>query len=160
MSTDEKMGDEIVARLKLDVRALTLLYESDADLRPVLERSFLESQDSYVTRFTSLLQRRRPSEDGGNVPIALGEIVLAAFLTIVGLAAFVPVLAGLSTPQQWLGYFSSALAPSSANRPLYFWVPPLDFLFSAMLLLGAFYSLRRASKSLKNAGMILESGRS
>ena len=154
------MGDEIVARLKLDVRALTLLYESDADLRHVLEKSFLESQDSYVMRFMSLLQFRRPSKDGGNVPIAMGEIVLAAFLTIVGLAAFVPVLAGLSTPQQWLGYFSSALAPSSANGPLYSAVPLLDFVFSAMLLLGAFYSLRRASRSLKNAGMILESGRS
>jgi hypothetical protein len=156
---DEKMGDEIVARLQLDVRALTLLYESDADLRPVLERSFLESHESYATRFVSLLQPTRHPEDRGSVPIALGEIVLAAFLTIVGLAAFVPVLAGMSTPQQWLGYFTSALGPS-ANGPLSFGVPLLDFVFSAMLLLGAFYSLRRASKSLKNAGMVLESGRS
>jgi hypothetical protein len=36
-------------------------------------------------------------------------------------------------------------------------VPLLDFLFSAALLLGAFYSLRRAARNLKNAGMILES---
>lgn len=160
MSRDEKPGDEVVARLKLDVKALTLLYESDVDLRPVLERSFLESQDAYVTRFVSLLQSRRPSGDDGSLPVALGEIVLASFLTIVGLAAFVPVLAGLSTPQQWLGYFSSALGPSPTARPLYFGVPLLDFIFSAMLLLGAFYSLRRASRNLKNAGMILEPGRS
>jgi hypothetical protein len=99
LSTDEKATDELVSRLKLDVKALTLLYESDADLRPVLERAFLESQDGYVTRFVGLLQSRRPPEDGGNLPMALGEIVLASFLTIVGLAAFVPVLAGLSTPQ-------------------------------------------------------------
>jgi len=160
LSTDEKTGDEIVSRVKLDVRALTLLYESDADLLPVLERAFLDSQDSYVVRFMRLLQSRRPKEEDGNLPVALGEIVLASFLTIVGLAAFVPVMAGLSTPQQWLGYFSSALAPSSTNGPLYFGVPLLDFIFSAMLLLGAFYSLRRAAKNLKNAGMILESGRS
>jgi len=160
LSKDEKAGDEVIARLKLDVKALTLLYESDAGLRPVLERSLVESQDAYLMRFVSLLQTKRPSEDGGNIPVALGEIVLAAFLTIVGLAAFVPVLAGLSTPQQWLGYFSSALAPSPTAGPLYFGVPLLDFVFSATLLLGAFYSLRRASKNLKNAGMILESGRS
>jgi ABC-type uncharacterized transport system YnjBCD permease subunit len=160
LNKDEKAGDEVVARLKLDVKALTLLYEADADLRPVLERSLLESQDGYVTRFVSLLQSRRPSEEGGNLPVALGEIVLASFLTIVGLAGFVPVMAGLSTPQEWLGYFSKALAPSSTNGPLYAGAPLLDFVFSALLLLGAFYSLRRAAKNLKNAGMILEPGRS
>jgi len=160
LNKDEKAADEVVARLKLDVKALTLLYESDADLRPVLERSLLESQDGYVTRFVGLLQSRRQSEEGGNLPVALGEIVLASFLTILGLAAFVPVMAGLSTSQQWLGYFSSALAPSFTKGSLYSGIPLLDFVFSAMLLLGAFYSLRRAAKNLKNAGMILEPGRS
>jgi len=160
LSKDESVGEEVVAKLKLDVKALTLLYESDADLRPVLERSLLESQDEYVIRFVKLLQSKRSTEDGGNLPMAIGEVVLASFLMIVGLAAFVPVMAGLSTPQQWLGYFSSAVVPSFTNGPLYFGVPLLDFIFSAMLLLGAFYSLRRAAKNLKNAGMILEPGRS
>jgi hypothetical protein len=160
LSKAERAGDEVVARLKLDVKALTLLYESDSDLRPVLERSLLESQDDYVERFVALLQSSRASEDGGNLPVALGEIVLASFLTIAGLAAFVPVMVGLSTPQQWLDYFSRALVPSFANGPLYFGVPFLDFVFAAMLLLGAFYSLRRAGRNLKNAGMILEPGRS
>lgn len=159
MGTDSKAGQEIVARLKLDVRALALLYESDADLRPVLERSFLESQDGYVRRFVSLLQSRRPAEDEGSVPVALAEIVLASFLTIVGIAAFVPVMAGLSTPQQWLNYFSSALVPSFTTGPLYLGVPILDFVFAAVLLLGAFYSLRRAAKNLKSAGLVVEPGR-
>lgn len=157
MSTDEKAGGEIVSRLKLDIRALDLLYESDADLRPILERSFLESQDAYVTRFTKLLQPRRAAEGEGNIPMALGELVLASFLTLVGLAAFVPVMVGLSTPQQWLDYFSRALTPSFSGGPLYSGVPLLDFVFAAMLLLGAFYSLRRASKNLKRAGLIVES---
>jgi len=157
MSSDEKSGGEIISRLKLDIRALTLLYESDAELRPVIEKSFQESQDDYVIRFMRLLQPRRASEGGGNIPMALGEIVLASFLTIIGLAAFVPVMARLTTPQQWLDYFSSALSPSFTTGPLYFGVPLLDFVFSAMLLLGAFYSLRQAAKNLKRAGLILES---
>jgi hypothetical protein len=66
-------------------------------------------------------------------------------------------MVGLSSPQQWLDYFSSALSPSFASGPLYFGLPLLDFVFSAMLLLGAFYSLRRAAKNLKRAGLILES---
>ena len=160
MSKDAKAAEEVVARLKLDVKALTLLYESDSDLGPVLEASFLESQDGYVTRFVGLLQSRRPPQDGGNLPMAVGEIVLASFLTILGLAAFVPVMAGLSSPQQWLSYVSSAVGPAFSSQPLTSASPVLDFLFSALLLLGAFYSLRRAGKNLKNAGMILEPGRS
>ncbi len=159
-SRDERAGDEVVARLKLEVKALTLLYESDADLRPVLEKSLLESHEDYATRFVALLQSRRQPEEGANLPVALGEIVLASFLTIVGLAAFVPVMAGLSTPKEWLDYFSSSLVPSFTNGPLYYGVPLLDFVFAAMLLFGAFYSLRRASKNLKNSGLILEQGRS
>jgi hypothetical protein len=157
LSTDEKAGGEIISRLKLDIRALTLLYESDAELRPVLEKSFVESQDEYVTRFMGLLQPRRTSRDVGIIPTAVGEIILASFLTIIGLAAFVPVMAGLATPQQWLSYFSSAISPTFASGPLYFGAPLLDFILSVALLFGAFYNLRRAAKDLKNAGMILES---
>jgi hypothetical protein len=157
LSSDEKAGDEIVSRLKLDMRALALLHESDTELRPILERVFVESQDEYVTRIIRLLQARRTSKGEGNVPMALGEIVLASFLTIFGFAAIVPVMAGLSSPQQWLNYFSSALSPSLTSGPLYFGVPLLDFVFSVMLLLGAFYSLRQAAKNLKRAGLILES---
>jgi hypothetical protein len=161
LDTGESDANELVARLKLDVKALTLLHESDADLRLVLERSLVESQEDYALRFVSALQSRRPpSRDDGNLPVALGEIVLASFLTIIGLASFVPVLAGLTTPQQWLGYFSGDLAPSITKGPFFLGVPLLDFVFSAMLLLGAFYSLRRATKNLKKAGMILEPGRS
>jgi ABC-type uncharacterized transport system YnjBCD permease subunit len=157
LSTDEKAGEGIISRMQLEIRALTLLYESDAKLRSVLERSLLESQDEHVTRFLRLVQPRRTSEGGGNVPMAVGEIILASFLTIIGLAAFGPVIAGVSTPQQWLDYFSSVISPSFTSGPLYIGLPLLDFAFSAALLLGAFYSLRRAAKNLKNAGMILES---
>jgi hypothetical protein len=65
-------------------------------------------------------------------------------------------MAGLRTPQQWLDYFSSALTPTFTSGPLFFGVSLLDFLFAAMLLLGAFYSLRRASRNLKRAGLVLE----
>lgn len=160
MSRDEKARKEVIGKLELDLRGLGLLYESDAELREVLQKSFLESEDPYVRRFVTLLQSKRGKEEGGNFPVALGEIVLASFLAIVGLAAFVPVMAGLSTPQQWYGYFSSTLAPSFTSGPLRFGIPLLDFVFAALLLLGAFYSLRRAARNLKNAGLIVEPGRS
>lgn len=155
MSKDAKLSDDIVSRIKLDIRALTLLYESDADLRPILEKALVESQDEYVTRFVRLVQPRRKEERTGSIPMALGEMVLASFLTIVGLSAFVPAMMGLSSPGQWTTYLSSVLAPS-ASGPVSSGIPILDLVLAALLLVGAFYSLREAAKSLKNAGMILE----
>jgi ABC-type uncharacterized transport system YnjBCD permease subunit len=136
---------------------LTLLYESDQELRPMIEKTMLESQDERVMRFVGLMQRRRAPEREGSVPMAVGELVLASFLTILGLAAFVPIVTGVTTPQQWLDYFSNAIAPSFSSGPLYQGAPLLDFVFAALLLLGAFYSLRRASNNLKRAGLSLES---
>ncbi len=149
MSADEKAQDEVVSRLLLDIRALALLHESDEELRPLVERSFLESQDDYVRRFVGMLQRGQKSEGGGSFPMAVGQVVLASFLTIIGLAAFVPIMAGLDTPQQWFSYVSNSLASSFASGPLYEGAPILDFAFALLLLLGAFYTLRQASKNLK-----------
>lgn len=149
MSADEKGQDEVLSRLLMDVRALALLHESDEDLRQLVERSFLESKDDYVRRFVGMLQRRQRPESEGGFSIGLGEIVLAAFLTIIGLAAFVPIMAGLDTPKQWFTYVSGSLASSFASGPLYQAAPLLDLAFSVLLLLGAFYTLRRASRSLK-----------
>ncbi len=157
MSTDEKGGGEVVSRLTLDIKALTLLYETDEELRPIIEKSLLEAQDEHVMRFVSLLQKGRPPEREGSIPVAVGEMVLASFLTIVGLAAFVPVVTGITTPQQWLDYFSNAIAPSFSSGPLYQGAPLLDFAFATLLLLGAFYSLRSASRNLKQAGLVAES---
>ena len=89
--------------------------------------------------------------------MAVGEIVLASFLSIIGLTAFAPVMLGLSAPQQWLSYFSSTITSTFVNGPLFSFVPLLDFAFAALLLLGAFYSLRKAARNLKNSGLILES---
>lgn len=153
MSADEKGQDEVVSRLLLDIRALSLLHESDEELRPLMERTFLESQDDYVRRFVGMVQRGQKSEGGGGFPVAAGEVVLASFLTIVGLAAFVPIMAGLDTPQQWFSYVSSSLASSFASGPLYEGAPLLDFVLSVLLLLGAFYTLRQASKSLRRTSL-------
>lgn len=141
----------MVSRLLLDIRALALLYDSDEEMRPLVERSFLESQDDYVRRFVGMLQRRQRAEAERSFPVALGEVVLASFLTVIGLAAFVPVMAGLDTPKQWFSYVSGSLASSFASGPLYQVAPLLDFVFSVLLLLGAFYTLRRASRNLKSA---------
>jgi len=153
MSLDGSKGGELVSKLKLDVKALTLLYESDAALKAIVDRAFTNSGDAEMLRFAGLLQVRRQPRGRGSFLISLGEIILASFLTILGIVAFVPALTGQLTPHQFLDYFSKALAPSLNSGPLYVGAPALDFVFASVLMLCAFYTLRQASRNIKESGL-------
>ena len=156
MSLDEDRGDGLVSRLKLDVKALTLLYESDSDLKGALDRAFTSSGDPEMLRFVGLLQARSRPRGRGSFLISVGEIVLASFMTILGIAAFLPSLTGLLTPHQLLDYFSSAVAPSFSSGPLYAAAPALDFVFATVLMVCAFYTLRQASLNIKESSLAPE----
>ncbi len=156
MSLDEGQGGDLVSKLKLDVKALTLLYDSDAALKGVLDGAFANSGDAEMLRFLGLLQTKRKQSRGGTILISLGELILASFLTIIGISAFVPVLIGLLTPHQFLDYFSNALAPSFSSGPLYVGAPALDFVLASILMLCAFYTLRQASRNIRESDLMLE----
>ena len=100
------------------MKALALLYESDTALKDALDKAFTESGDPDLLRFVHLLQsRRRPGGLGASL-ISLGEIVLASFLTVIGIVAFIPTLIGLVMPQQFLDYFSRRGAGPRLQPPL------------------------------------------
>jgi hypothetical protein len=156
MSVDENQGGELVSKLKLDVKALTLLYESDLALQGMLDKAFAESGDAEMLRFARLLQARRRPGGLGALLISVGEIILASFLTVLGIAVFIPALVGLVMPQQFLDYFSRTIVPSLASSPLFVVAPALDFILASVLMLCAFYTLRQASQSIRESAMILE----
>ncbi|MDA4114433.1 MAG: hypothetical protein OK474_10345 [Thaumarchaeota archaeon] len=156
MSVDENQGGELASKLKLDVKALTLLYESDLALQAILDKTFTESGDSEMLRFARLLQARRRPGGLGALLISVGEIILASFLTVLGIAVFIPALVGLVMPQQFLDYFSRIIVPALASSPLFVVAPVLDFVLASVLMLCAFYTLRQASQSIRESAMILE----
>jgi hypothetical protein len=156
MSGDKNRGGELVSKLKLDVKALTLLYESDVALQDTLDKTFREPGDADMLRFVRLLQSRRRPGGLGALLISLGEIILASFLTVLGIVAFIPALIGLVMPQQFLDYFSRILVPALASSPLFVVAPALDFVLASVLMLCAFYTLRQASQNIRESGMILE----
>jgi len=151
MSLDANQGDELVSKLKLDVKALSLLYGSDASLKEIIDRAFTNSGDPDMLRFRGLLQPKRRAGVRGLILISLGEIALASFLTILGIAAFVPSLVGLVTPHQFLVYFSRVVAPSLNSGPLYGGAAVLDFVFASLIMVSAFYTLRQASHNLRDS---------
>ena len=146
----------MVSKLKLDVKALTLLHESDTQLKEILDSAFRDSGDSAMLRFAGLLQTKRRQGARGPLLISVGEIILASFLTILGIAAFVPSMIGLLTPHQFIDYFSKALAPSLDSGPLYVGAPAIEFAFASVLVLCAFYTLRQASRNIKDSGLATE----
>jgi hypothetical protein len=156
MSVDENQGGELVSRLKLDVKALTLLYESDVALQDTLDKAFKEAGDADMQRFVRLLQSRRRPGGLGILLISLGEIILASFLTVLGIVVFIPALIGLVMPQQFLDYFSRIVVPALASSPLFVVAPALDFVLASVLMLCAFYTLRQASHNIRESAMILE----
>jgi len=142
----------MVSKLALDVKALTLLYGSDDGLRGVLSADFIESRDEDMRRFVRALQTNREPQTRGAIFVALAEIVLASFLAIMGIVAFVPNLLGLNTPLSMREYFSGLVSASLVPGPLSSAVVALEFVFAAIMMLGSFYTLRQASSSVKRAG--------
>ena len=153
----DSQGQDLVSKIALDVKALTLLYGSDASLGDLLRRDFLESRDENMKRFVGLLQAGRESRRSGALMVALGELVLASFLAIIGIAAFAPDLIGLNTPKELADYFSGLVPSSLGSGPLFPAVVALEFALAALLILGSFYTLRQASVSLKQAGLVIDS---
>ena len=154
MSKKNVQSDEIVNKLILDIKALVLLSENDAQLSRAVQENIVGSHDEQVSRFMSSIQPTgNTGSRGGQFMAALGELVLACFLTIAGLSLLAPSLMGIQSPVQLLSYFTEIVSGISANslsNPL---IPVLDFLFALMLLLGSFYLLRHASVDLKRAGL-------
>ena len=144
----------MVDRLILDIKALVLLSEDDAKLTQTVHENIVESHDEQVVRFISLI-RPIGNAEGRRGPFltALGELVLASFLIIVGLSLLAPSLMGIQSPDQLFAYFTEIVSGISANsfsNPL---IPVLDFLFALIMLLSSFYLLRHASVGLRQAGL-------
>lgn len=154
---DLNQKDALIDKLILDIKTFVLLSESHEVLSQAISEKILGSHDEDVNRFISLIQPRVKRRGGiGSFLIAIGELVLAALLSIVGLSLMAPAIMGFQSPSQLLSYFrdlTSSISESSLSNPV---IPFLDFLFSLVLLLGAFYILRRASVDMKDADLISE----
>ena len=72
METDPK-GKDLVSKIALDVKALTLLYGTDEALRTLLKRDIIESRDEGMKRFVRLLQTGEGSRMKGAIPVAVAN---------------------------------------------------------------------------------------
>ncbi len=148
----EDRAEETMDRLLLYIKLLAFHAESDEVLAQQLQERVLASHDPDVKRFVTAIEPFRASRSWGQVLVGVGELVLAAFLTVAGLISIVPAILGLSSPAEVTRYLQDALAGISAAGASDPVVLAMDFGVAIFLLLAALYTLRQAGTRLREVG--------
>jgi hypothetical protein len=152
LSGSEKR-DEQMERLILDIKALVLLQGSDSQLRTQVQGRLANSHDESIGRFVEALQVGKPPHTLRLVTMAIGELLLASFLVVVGAATLAPQVAGISTTQGFLQYATSSAATTLTKSPFSAYLPFMEFAIGVVLMLSAFAVLRQAALNLKAADL-------
>lgn len=149
MSENIVASERLVDQLVLDIKSLMILNPSEESVRKLIESRITSSRDDQISSFVSMLQLRKSLGVRGYVLSAMGEMILASFFVVLGLAILAPTIAGLNTPNELAAYFSQILSTwstqSLAKNPI---VPIIEFVLGLLLILGGFYNLRMAAQNL------------
>ena len=145
-------------RLILQIKAVTLLYGSDAELREKLGSRLTDSHDEGLRRFVGALQIQTKMETGRLLAIAVGELVMACLLVVAGTTVLVPTVTGVNSLAGLAQYLSERAGGSSVGSLLSPYVSFIEFALGVTLVLSAFFALREAATNLKEAGLAVKSG--
>ena len=158
MAADESRTDELLDRLVLEIKAFSLLYGSDAELRDRMENKITESNDESIRRFVKALQTEGQVQTGRKLAVALGELLTAAILVMAGALVLVPTVVGVNRLSGLVNYLGERSSGSVGTSPLSPYLSFMEFGVGVVLLLAAFFSLREAALNLKQAGLAVRSG--
>lgn len=158
LAADESRTEDLLDRLILEIKAVSLLYGSDAELREKVESKVQESNDESVRRFVEALHTGGPVQAGRKLALAFGELLTAAILVVAGAVILVPTVAGVDTLSSLVQYFSERTSGSVGTSPLSPYLTFMEFGVGIVLLLAAFFSLREAALNLKQSGLAVRSG--
>ncbi len=158
MSGGDERPDEMLDRLILQIKAVSLLQGSDAELRERLERKLLDSKDESIRKFVRVVREGQKPETGGLLLISLGELTLASLFVLAGAVTLLPSLLGIGTAQGLVQYLGGQAASTVAGSPLSPYLSLMEFALGAFFLLAASYTLRHAALDLKKAGLAVRSG--
>ncbi len=158
MSSSEAKAEDLLDRLILEVKAISLLYSSDAELREKLGTRLTDSHDEGVRRFVRALQGEARMATGRLFVIAVGELVMASLLVVAGTIVLVPTVAGVNTLAGLAEYLAQRVGGSAVGSPLSPYISFIEFALGVMLVLSAFFALREAASNLKQVGLAVRSG--
>jgi hypothetical protein len=161
LAAGEDQAEDLLDRLILDVKAVSLLYPTEAELQDRLEERMVRSNDESIRKFVKALQFR----GGGGQPgrlliIAMGDLLLASLLVIAGAVILVPTVVGVNTLQGLVQFFADRSSSGTVGSFLTPYLSFVEFALGAVLVISAFYSLREAASNLQQAGISIKSGES
>ena len=155
-NTSDLTEDAAVERVMLELAALRGLMEgSDEATTDRLRNRLLASDDEVLRHLVSPPETYRPRRPLGDFLIGAGELILSAFLVIMGLILIVPSILGFESRgdfAQYLANIALGLSSSGLSDPL---VSALGFGLALFLLLAALYTLGHASRNLERSGFIV-----
>jgi len=158
LATDESRTEDLLDRLVLEIKAVSLLYGSEAELRDRLESKIAESNDESIRRFVGALQTERHVQTGGRLALAFGELLTAAILVIAGAVVLIPTIVGVNTLSSLTQYFAQRTSGTIGTSPFSPYLSFMEFGVGVLLLLSAFFALREAALNLKQTGLSVKSG--
>lgn len=147
-------AEESIDRILLEIKALSFLSDSEEAMVDRLRDRILASHDEDVKRFLSAVEPVRFTRPWGQILIGMGELVLAAFLTVAGILSIVPSILGLNSPGEVVRYFGdvfNGVSTAGLSDPVLLF---LSFGTALFLLLAAFYTLRQAGSRLRRGGVV------
>ncbi|MHB8395861.1 MAG: hypothetical protein ACYDAZ_00915 [Thermoplasmataceae archaeon] len=143
--------DNMLDQAILSIKGLMLLAPGTTGSSNMIRKKISESLDDDLRNFATLVSVKRSHKVGSMVLMALGEVIIASFLIVIGIFLAIPpvVTGGSGGLQSFLAATGNALSYSGSSVIS----SMVDFALSIILLLSAFYSIREAAKSLNEAGI-------
>ncbi len=145
--------DSSLNTIVLDIKALMLLATDRKNLNSKIITTLVESHDESVQEFVKQLTPEKKEKMLPLLVTAIGELILTAFLLLLGLSIVTPVLVGGTGPEYLIHYFGTTEASIAGNPTGASLVMILNLLLSILLLFSALYSLGRVAKILKTGGL-------
>jgi hypothetical protein len=158
LAAGDEQAEDFLDKLVLQVKAVSLLYGSEAELRGKLEKKLLEAHDESVRRFVKALQVGGGGRTGSLVVVALGELVLASLLVVAGTVVLIPTVVGINTLSGLVQYLSQHVSTTPGESFLTPYISFIEFVIGVVLVLSAFFTLREAAAHLKEAGLAVKTG--
>jgi hypothetical protein len=158
LAAGDEQAEDLLDRLVLQVKAVSLLYGSEAELRGKLEGKLVEAHDESIRRFVNALQMGGGGRTGSLVIVALGELVLASLLVVAGTVVLVPTVVGINTLSGLAQYFSQRVSTVVGASFLTPYLSFIEFVIGVVLVLSSFFTLREAAAHLKEAGLAVKTG--
>ena len=147
--------DPLMERLFLDIKALMILGRNDIQVQNDMKRRIFDSYDEDVTNFREQIQKGKAIQFKNLFFMALGEIVFAGLLLLIGLNLLIPSIFSVADPSRIVDYFKNFIITYSNSIGFFDIIIIVDFFISILMLVSAFYMLRQASGNLKEAGLLV-----